>query len=83
MNAPACGLNDAPVEFRKTLNRYLLQSADSLKLVGLRFEVSTLGPCLYVVYNTEEEAAGGRFPRTSMIYWVAGLQVSLIAPDTT
>ena len=82
LNAPAYGLNDAPVEFRETLERYLLQSANSLKLAGLRFGASTLDPCLYVVYITEKEVAGS-FLRTSMIYWVAGLQVSLIAPDIT
>ena len=58
LNAPAYGSNDAPVEFRETLKRYLLQSANSLKLVGLLFEVPTLDPCLFVVYNAEKEAAG-------------------------
>ena len=58
LNAPGNGLNEAPVEFRRTLKRYLLQSANSPKLAGLRFEVSTLDPCLYVVYNTVKEAAG-------------------------
>ena len=46
LTAPAYGMNDAPVEFRKTLKRYLLQSANYLKMKGLRFEVSTLDPCL-------------------------------------
>ena len=36
LNAPAYGLNDAPVEFHKTLKRYLVKSGESLKLVGLR-----------------------------------------------
>ena len=53
-NAPAYGLNDAPVEFRKTLKRYLLQSVTSLKLVGLRFEILTLDPCLYAAYDGEK-----------------------------
>ena len=35
LNAPAYGLNDAPVEFHKTLERYLVKSEESLKLVGL------------------------------------------------
>ena len=46
LNAPAYGLNDAPVEFHKTLKRYLSQTDASLKLVGLRFETSSLDPCL-------------------------------------
>ena len=58
LNDPVYGLNDAPSEFRKTLKRYLLQSETSLKLVGPRFEVSALDPCLSVVYNSEMEAAG-------------------------
>ena len=58
LNPLAYGLNDAPIELRETLEPYLLQSETSLKLVGLRFEVSTLGPCLYMVYNREKEAAG-------------------------
>ena len=58
LNAPAYGLNDAPVEFHKSLKRYLLKSETSLKLAGLRYEVSTLDPCLCMVYNREKEAAG-------------------------
>ena len=58
LNAPAYGLNDAPVEFRKTLKRYLVKSQESLQLVGLRFETSTLDPCLYAVFNNEGEAVG-------------------------
>ena len=57
-NAPAYGRNDLPVEFHKALKRYLLKSEASLKMVGLRFETSTLDPCLYVVFNGEKEAAG-------------------------
>ena len=51
LNDPAFGLNDALVEFPKTPKRYLSQSETSLKLAGLRFEVSTLDPCHYVAYN--------------------------------
>ena len=58
LHAPAYHLNDAPVEFRKTLKRYLLQSETSLKSVGLRFEVSALDSCLYMAYICEKEAAG-------------------------
>ena len=58
LNAPAYGLNDATVEFRETLKRYLLQSEAFRAPAGPRFEVSTLDPCLYVVYNTEKEATG-------------------------
>ena len=58
LNAPAYGLNDEPVGFHKTLKRYLLKSETSLKLAGLRFEVATLDSCLYILYNSEREAAG-------------------------
>ena len=52
LNDPAYGLNDAPAEFHKTLKRYLVKSQESLQLAGLRFETSTLDPCLYTVLNT-------------------------------
>ena len=58
LNAPAYGLNDAPVEFRKTLKRYLAKSEESLKLVGLRFETSKLDPCLYIVFPADSDAVG-------------------------
>ena len=58
LNAPAYELNDAPVEFHKTLKRYLVKSNESLKLVGLRFETSTLDPRLYAILNNEKVAAG-------------------------
>ena len=58
LHAPAYGLSDAPVEFRKSLKRYLLKSEFPPKLVVLRYEVSTLNHCLYMVYNSEKEAAG-------------------------
>ena len=50
--------NDAPVEFRKTLQRYLVKSTESPKLVGLRFETSKLDPCLYTVFTGSDEAVG-------------------------
>ena len=46
LNAPAYGLDDAPVEFHKTLKRYLGESDGFLKMAGLRFATSTLDPCL-------------------------------------
>ena len=58
LNAPAYRLNDAPVEFHKTLKRYLVKSEESLKLVGLRFETSKLDPCLYTVFTADSEAVG-------------------------
>ena len=58
LNAPAYGLNDAPVEFHKTLKCYLVKSEESLKLVGLRFATSNLDPCLYTVFTAHDEAVG-------------------------
>ena len=58
LNAPAYGLNDAPVEFHKTLKRYLTQTEASLKLIGLRYQNSPLDPCLYSIYNQSEEPVG-------------------------
>ena len=36
----------------------MAKSNESLKLVGLRFETSTLDPCLYAVLNNEGVAVG-------------------------
>ena len=58
LKAPAYGLTDAPAEFHKTLKRYLAKSNESLKLVGLRFETSTLDSRLYAILNNEKVAAG-------------------------
>ena len=82
LNAPAYGLNDAPVEFHKTLKRYLLKSEESLKMAGLRFETSTLDPCLYMVFNGERGRRRAFSPRTLMTSWYVGLRVSLTAPAT-
>ena len=58
LNAPAYGLNDAPVEFHKTLKRYLVKAEESLKLVGLRFEPSKSDPCLFTVFTADSTAVG-------------------------
>ena len=58
LKTPSYELNDAPVEFHKTLKRYLVKSDGSLKLIGPRFETSTLDPRLYAVFNNEKVAAG-------------------------
>ena len=58
LKTPAYGLNAAPVAFRHSLKRYLLQREVSLKIVGLKFTVSALDPRLYVVFNKDDEAAG-------------------------
>ena len=58
LNTPAHGLNDAPVTFHRSLKRYLLQREVSLRLVGLKFPVSNLDPCLYMVFHREDEAVG-------------------------
>ena len=38
----------APAAFRRSLKKYLANSAASLKRVGLRCQVSTFDPCLYL-----------------------------------
>ena len=58
LNTPAYGLNDAPVASHHSLKRYPLKNEVSLKVVGLKYKVSNLDPCRYMVFNREEEAVG-------------------------
>ena len=58
LNAPAYGINDAPVAPHRFLERRPLKNKVSLKLVGLKFKVSNLDPRLYMVLNREDEAVG-------------------------
>ena len=46
LRAPAYGLNDDPVASHRSLRKYLLDSAESLSSVGIRFAVSSSGPRL-------------------------------------
>ena len=54
--APAYGLNDAAVAFRRPLFGYLANSAESFSGVGLRFEASSFDPRLFFVFRK----SGGR-----------------------
>ena len=53
LRAPAYGLNDAPVAFRNLLN-----SVDSLARAGLKFQVSSFGPRLYLIFRRSGGATG-------------------------
>ena len=72
LNAPAYGLNDAPVEFHKSLKRYLLKSGTSLKLVGLRYTSPPWTPASiwFTIVRRRRRVSS---PRTLMIVWAAGL----------
>ena len=49
LHAPAYGLNDAPVAFHRTLQKYLPNAPLSIELAGLEFQVSSFDPRLYFV----------------------------------
>ena len=49
--APANGLNDAPGAFRNTSHGCLLQKGAPLAMVGLEFQVSSIDPCLHLVFR--------------------------------
>ena len=58
LRAPARGLEDAPVASRRSLREYLVNFAESLCSVGLRFEVSSFGPCVYFIFRKSVGAVG-------------------------
>ena len=58
LDAPAYGLNDAPVAFHRSLTRYLVNATDSLKAVDLRVETSKFDPCLLFVFQKNSKAVG-------------------------
>ena len=58
LNAPAYGLNDAPVAFHRSLKRFLLNDKESLKAVDIRLEVSKFDPCLFFVFRGSGPAVG-------------------------
>ena len=51
-------MNDAAVAPQKTLQQYVLRSAKSLGRVGLKFQVSSFGPCLYNIFRGFGGAVG-------------------------
>ena len=57
LQARAYYLNDAPVAFRKTRQRFFSRSKDSLALV-LKFQVSSFGHCLRLGPRRSGGAAG-------------------------
>ena len=58
MNAPAYGLDDAPVAFRRPLEKYLLPSEDSPAKVGLHYQISPSDPCLLFAFPEPGGAVG-------------------------
>ena len=58
MEAPADGLNDAPVAFRRSLKRHLLNAEASLKCLSPRCQASTLDLCLFFVFRTAGSSVG-------------------------
>ena len=58
LNAPAYGLNDAPVAFRRAIQRYLRNREESIKAVGLLYTVSSSDPCLNFIYDKTNVAVG-------------------------
>ena len=58
LRAPAYGLNDAPVAYRRSLRKYLTNFVETLSCVGLRLEVSSFDPCLFFVYMDSGPAIG-------------------------
>lgn len=47
LHGPTYGLNGASASFEKTLELYLLRPDDSPAFLGLKFQVSTIGPHFY------------------------------------
>ena len=58
LRAPAYRLNDSPAAFRRSLHKYLANSAESLSSAGLRFAVSSLGPRMYFIFRKSGKAVG-------------------------
>ena len=58
LNAPAYGLNDAPVAFHRSLKRYLVNATDSLRAADLRLETFKFDPCLFFVFQRSGKAVG-------------------------
>ena len=55
---PACGPNDAPVAFRRSVKRHILNSETSMERVGIRCQVSTFDSCLFFIFRDAGSAAG-------------------------
>ena len=58
LRAPAYGLSDAPAAFRRPLRKYLVNSADSLPSVGIRFKVSSFDPRMYFIFGNRRSQVG-------------------------
>ena len=58
LNAPAYGSDDAPVAFHRSLKRYLVNDADSLKAADFWLEASKFDPCFFLEYRRGGSAAG-------------------------
>ena len=58
LKAPAHGLNDVPVAPHRSLKKYVLNSEASMKIVGLRYRVSTFDPCLFSIFREAGCAVG-------------------------
>ena len=50
-HAPAYGLSEAPVAFRKTLQSYLLRAEETLATVGFEFQASPFDPLPHFVFR--------------------------------
>ena len=58
LNAPAYGMNGAPVAFHRPLKRYLLNEGAPPLAVDLRIEVSKFDTCLFFVFRRNFLAVG-------------------------
>ena len=58
LEAPAYDLNGAPVVVHRSLTKHFLSSDASLKRVGLRRQVTPLGPCLFAIFSGGGEFGG-------------------------
>ena len=58
LRTPAYGLDAARVPSHRPFRKYLASLAESLPSVGLRFEVSSFGPCLFFIFRKSGVAVG-------------------------
>ena len=58
LNAPAYSLNDAPVAFRRTSQKYLSNNDRSFKAAGLLYKVSPFDPRMYFIFDENNAAVG-------------------------
>ena len=72
INAPAYGLNDAPVAFRQSPQKHLVSSELSLTKVGMENKVLPFGPCMYSVFREGGGAIGASTANTDGISGCGG-----------